>query len=75
MNLREYIDSKPGNATRLAADIGVSLSYLSQMSSDLRAINPARCVEIERATSGAVTRKDLRPDDWAAIWPELVQAA
>jgi DNA-binding transcriptional regulator YdaS (Cro superfamily) len=34
-----------------------------------------RCVPIERATAGAVTRKDLRPDDWAAIWPELAQAA
>jgi DNA-binding transcriptional regulator YdaS (Cro superfamily) len=30
-----------------------------------------RCVPIERATNGAVTRKDLRPDDWQEIWPEL----
>ena len=30
-----------------------------------------RCAAIERATGGAVTRKDLRPDDWARIWPEL----
>ena len=29
------------------------------------------CAAIERATGGAVTRKDLRPDDWARIWPEL----
>jgi DNA-binding transcriptional regulator YdaS (Cro superfamily) len=29
------------------------------------------CATIERATGGAVTRKDLRPDDWARIWPEL----
>ncbi len=26
---------------------------------------------IERATNGAVTRRDLRPDDWHEIWPEL----
>lgn len=30
-----------------------------------------KCVAIERATEGAVTRRDLRPDDWQAIWPEL----
>lgn len=29
------------------------------------------CVAIELATDGRVTRKDLRPDDWALIWPEL----
>lgn len=26
---------------------------------------------IESATAGAVTRRDLRPDDWHLIWPEL----
>jgi len=31
------------------------------------------CVAIERATGGVVTRKDLRPDDWWKIWPELVE--
>jgi DNA-binding transcriptional regulator YdaS (Cro superfamily) len=30
---------------------------------------------IERATEGKVSRRDLRPDDWAEIWPELVTAA
>lgn len=34
--------------------------------------SPANCVAIEQATNGAVTRRDLRPDDWQAIWPELV---
>lgn len=28
---------------------------------------------IEKATDGAVTRKDFRPDDWDVIWPELVE--
>ena len=31
------------------------------------------CTPIEQATKGAVTRKDLRPNDWQAIWPELVK--
>lgn len=33
--------------------------------------SPVNCVAIEQATQGRVTRKDLRPHDWASIWPEL----
>lgn len=29
---------------------------------------------IERATHGAVTRPDLRPDDYLIHWPELAEA-
>lgn len=35
---------------------------------------PAYCVAIEKATAGAVTRQELRPDDWHLIWPELIAA-
>lgn len=31
------------------------------------------CWPIEKTTKGAVTRKDLRPNDWQAIWPELIK--
>jgi len=48
------------------------MSFLSQMASGLAAINTARCVSIEQATNGAVTRQELRPDDWQDIWPELI---
>ncbi|MEX3614344.1 MAG: YdaS family helix-turn-helix protein [Burkholderia gladioli] len=34
---------------------------------------PENCTGLERATDGAVTRRDLRPDDWHLIWPELAQ--
>ena len=26
---------------------------------------------LERESAGAITRRDLRPDDWREIWPEL----
>lgn len=75
MNLKTYIGSaKRGTATRLAASIGVSISYLSQMASGAAPISAERCVVIERATNGAVSRRDLRPDDWQDIWPELAEA-
>jgi DNA-binding transcriptional regulator YdaS (Cro superfamily) len=30
------------------------------------------CAAIEKAAGRKVTRRDLRPDDWHRIWPELV---
>lgn len=36
-----------------------------------RAPNPENCVGIELATDGDVDRRDLRPEDWHLIWPEL----
>lgn len=36
-----------------------------------RGVPIERCVQIERATGGAVMRWDLRPTDWRDIWPEL----
>lgn len=41
------------------------------MATGLSPISPKRCVEIELATNGLVTRKDLCAD-WADIWPELL---
>lgn len=72
MDLKTYITTgERGTAAKLAAALQVSPSYLSQMSSGASPISPERCVAIERATGGVVTRKDLRPNDWHLIWPEL----
>jgi DNA-binding transcriptional regulator YdaS (Cro superfamily) len=74
MNLKTFIkDSERGTAAVLAQQLGISPSYLSQLASGLAPISPERAVDIERATKGAVTRKDLRPEDWQFIWPELKQ--
>lgn len=74
MDLKTYIAESPrGSATKLASELGVSLSYLSQMIGGQSPISAERCVVIEKATDGQVTRKDLHPDDWEKIWPELVQ--
>lgn len=73
MDLKTYIESgERGRATKLAADIGVSMSYLSQMASGMSAISPKRSVLIEKKTSGQITRKDLHPNDWEKTWPELI---
>ena len=72
MELKAYLAMAPrGTASKLAASLGISPSYLSQLSGGSSPISPGRCVAIERETRGAVTRKDMRPEDWDLIWPEL----
>jgi DNA-binding transcriptional regulator YdaS (Cro superfamily) len=74
MNLKTYLSAERGRATWLATQlVGVSTSYLSQMASGKAPISPERCVQIEQATGGEVTRQELCPENWQAIWPELTK--
>lgn len=72
MNLKTYFTTKRGNATKLALDLGIPLSFLSQMASGERAITAERASALEKHTGGAVTRQETHPDTWQGIWPELV---
>nr|WP_315471732.1 YdaS family helix-turn-helix protein [uncultured Rhodoferax sp.] len=56
-----------------ATKCGVAEQYLYQVLTGRKVASPELCVSIERATSGQVTRQELRPDDWQAIWPELAK--
>lgn len=60
-----------GGQAELARKLGVSPSAIQQWRTGLRPIPIQYCSAIEKATGGLVTRKDLRPDDWKTIWPEL----
>ena len=62
-----------GGAGKLAAAIGVGQSAISNWRSRSTTPDAVYCVAIERATNGQVSRRDLRPDDWHLIWPELAQ--
>lgn len=70
MKLSNYL-SLHGSQTELARAIGAQPQLIWQWSTGVRKIPIERCVPIERATNGAVTRQDLRPEDWQDIWPEL----
>lgn len=48
--------------------------YLRKAISTRQSLRVPLCVAIERESHGGVSRKDLRPDDWAANWPELAAA-
>lgn len=76
MNLSEYF-AQPGSlsVSELRVRAGVpSDAQIRQWQHGYsnRRPGPVHCVAIERATAGAVTRRDLRPDDWHLIWPELI---
>lgn len=75
MNLADYL-SKPDapSMAAFARDLGLNADQVRQWrhGHDDRKPSPANCVDIERATSRAVMRWDLRPDDWHRIWPELI---
>jgi len=75
MNLSEYLNEEGAlSIQRLREMIGAkSDAQIRQWQYGYagRIPSPAYAVAIERATNGAVTRRDLRPDDWHLIWPEL----
>jgi DNA-binding transcriptional regulator YdaS (Cro superfamily) len=72
MNLSEYFEIPENTQVELAQKVGVSQSMISQIANGSRPCPIPTCVLIEAATGGQVSRKDLRPDDWEKIWPELV---
>lgn len=74
MQLATYFAQTRGAQAGLARALKVPQSLPSAWAStdpDKRRPVPIQhCVAIERATGGAVTRRDLRPDDWHLIWPD-----
>lgn len=64
-----------GNQAALARALGVTPVTVGQwLKPDARTgrqVPPKQCVRIEHLTQGRVSRRELRPDDYAEIWPEL----
>lgn len=57
----------------LAELLGVTVTAVNQWYWKAKPVSITHCVKIEQLTGGAVTRQMLRPDDWASIWPDLIQ--
>lgn len=78
MKLREYLDTLPrGGIAEFAGKSGISPIYLSQLASvqDGRVPSPELCVVAERESGFAVTRQEMRPNDFWRIWPDLAHLA
>lgn len=74
MNLHEYLEGY-GRQASLSRATGLAASFINEMATGRKPVPIAHCANIERATDGLVTRKDLRPNDWHQIWPELADNA
>jgi DNA-binding transcriptional regulator YdaS (Cro superfamily) len=61
MDIKTLI-KKAGGPAAVARACGITSQAVSQW----KRVPPQHCIAIERATSGAIARSDLRPD----IWPE-----
>ena len=60
-----------GSQLALAKAISAPPAQVSQWANGVRPVPAHHCVAIERATGGAITRAELRPDDYWLIWPDL----
>lgn len=57
------------------ADTGTTRAYLKQIAYGNKRASAEVAAAVERVTGGGTTRKDLRPDDWHLVWPELASVA
>ncbi|NKI17415.1 helix-turn-helix domain-containing protein [Spongiibacter sp. KMU-166] len=71
MTLDEYVSQERGLQSSIAKALNITPVLISQWANGARRVPGERCVAIEEATKGAVTRYDLRPD----IFGEPEQAA
>lgn len=63
MTLKEYFSTKPyGSKAKLAKALGISRTWLGQITNGFKVPSPELSLEIERVTEGCVKRVDLRPD-------------
>ncbi len=69
--LKDWLDEKNGRRAELARMLSVPQSFVSKLASGERPIPIHHMAAIEVMTQGAVTRRDMRPEDFAHIWPEL----
>lgn len=61
--------------TAVAKALGYSdIRNVTHWTNGKRWFPPKHCVAIERLTQGQITRRELRPHDFADHWPDLTPA-
>ncbi len=71
MNLKTYLAEH--KQVDLARKLGVTQGAVHQWAVGLSRPSAERCIQIEKATAGAVRCEDLRPDvDWAYLRGKVV---
>lgn len=73
--LRAFLNSMSlAEQREFSVRCGTSIGYLRKAITKHHDLGAALCVLIEKNSRGFVTRKDLYPNDWQKIWPELMAA-
>lgn len=67
--LQMSVDDRVAFASRC----GTTWPFLRNVAYGYRSPGEKLCVSIERESTQLVTRRDLRPNDWHEIWPELAE--
>lgn len=71
MKLADYLEQEKISAAAFARKIKAHAPDVLRWANGQRTPPVLWCVKIELTTNGKVTRADLRPNDYADIWPEL----
>lgn len=75
-SLKNYLRQLPVDEQRtFALRAGTTVGYLRKAISIRQQIGEKLCSRLEHESGGAITRRDLRPNDWQVIWPELAEFA
>ena len=73
-HLESWLRAERGRQVALAVALRIRPPVVAAWLSGRRPIPIGHMAAIERFTDGAVTRRDLRPDDAHLIWPELADS-
>jgi len=60
-----------GGPSKVAARLGCTVQAVCFYRDGKRRLPAEYCPTLEQMNEGRISRKDLRPDDWHLIWPEL----
>ena len=71
MNLNEWLRLERGRQAGLAHHLGIKPPQVADWISRDKPVPVVHMAAIEAYTGGIVTRRDMRPEDWPRIWPEL----
>lgn len=71
MKLSEYLSEERGRQAELVKAINAHAPDVSRWADGKRPVPIPMATKIEKFTNGIVTRKDLRPNDYGDIWPDL----
>jgi DNA-binding transcriptional regulator YdaS (Cro superfamily) len=75
MDLRSFLRALPlSERAALAAQANTTLAVINNFTYGWRSPSPLTAALLERATGGAVTRREMFPQTWHLIWPELIKA-